>query len=128
MVEPSRNGSNGTVCRIGVYVCQCGTNIGGVIDVEAVAAHARQLPDVVVARTYSYMCSDPGQALIKQDIEDHQLDRVVVASCSPLMHESTFRSACAEAGCGAGSSERRASNARSVKISTSRAERGSSHV
>jgi heterodisulfide reductase subunit A2 len=98
MVEPSRNGSNGTVCRIGVYVCQCGTNIGGVIDVEAVAAHVRQLPEVIVARTYSYMCSDPGQALIKQDIEEHQLDRVVVASCSPLMHESTFRSACADAG------------------------------
>jgi heterodisulfide reductase subunit A len=84
--------------RIGVYVCHCGTNIAGMVDVEAVANYAASLSDVKVARHYTYMCSDPGQALIKDDIRNEKLDRVVVASCSPLMHESTFRRACAEAG------------------------------
>jgi heterodisulfide reductase subunit A len=84
--------------RIGVYVCHCGTNIAGMIDVEAVASEAAELEHVVVSRHYAYMCSDPGQALIKDDIQAHNLNRVVVASCSPLMHEGTFRSACAEAG------------------------------
>ena len=84
--------------RIGVYVCHCGTNIAGTIDVESVADYARELDGVAVARHYTYMCSDPGQALIKEDIQNKRLDRVVVASCSPLMHEATFRTACAEAG------------------------------
>ncbi len=84
--------------RTGVYVCHCGTNIAATVDVEAVAAHARGLDGVAVARDYSYMCSDPGQDLIKQDIQEHGLNRVVVASCSPLMHEPTFRTACQEAG------------------------------
>ncbi len=84
--------------RIGVYVCHCGTNIAGMVNVEDVAANAAELDGVVISRDYSYMCSDPGQALIKDDIRDHNLDRVVVASCSPLMHEGTFRSACADAG------------------------------
>jgi heterodisulfide reductase subunit A len=84
--------------RIGVYVCHCGTNIASMIDVEAVSSYAAQLEDVVVSRNYAYMCSDPGQALIKADIRDRGINRVVVASCSPLMHESTFRRACAEAG------------------------------
>ncbi len=82
--------------RIGVYVCHCGTNIAGIVDVERVVNFAAQLDDVVVARHYTYMCSDPGQALIKEDIKDQNLDRVVVASCSPLMHEATFRRACSE--------------------------------
>ena len=84
--------------KIGVYVCHCGTNIAGMVDVEAVANYAANLPDVTVARHYAYMCSDPGQALIKEDIRDKGLNRVVVASCSPLMHETTFRGACSEAG------------------------------
>jgi heterodisulfide reductase subunit A len=84
--------------RVGVYVCHCGTNIAGTIDVEAVADRAADFDGVVVSRHYSYMCSDPGQALIKDDIREYNLDRVVVASCSPLMHEGTFRGACAEAG------------------------------
>jgi heterodisulfide reductase subunit A len=84
--------------RIGVYVCHCGTNIAGMVDVEAVAEFAAGLDGVVVARHYAYMCSDPGQELIQEDIERHDLDRVVVASCSPLMHETTFRAACSEAG------------------------------
>jgi heterodisulfide reductase subunit A len=86
-----------SVCRIGVYVCHCGTNIGANVDVAAVADYARTLPHVVVARHYEYMCSDPGQDLIRDDIHAYGLDRVVVASCSPLMHETTFRAACAAA-------------------------------
>ncbi len=84
--------------RIGVYVCHCGTNIAGTVDVGAVAEFARGLPDVAVVREYKYMCSDPGQDLIKNDIKEDKLTRVVVSSCSPLMHENTFRDACEDAG------------------------------
>jgi heterodisulfide reductase subunit A len=79
--------------RIGVYVCNCGTNIAKVVDCDAVAEAASQLPGVVVARSYKYMCSNPGQEMIVQDIEEQGLDRVVVAACSPRMHERTFRRA-----------------------------------
>ncbi len=92
--QPQSRGSP----RIGVYICHCGTNIAGMVDVEAVASYAATLENVTVARHYAYMCSDPGQALIKDDIRDEGLNRIVVASCSPLMHEATFRRACAEAG------------------------------
>ena len=81
-----------------MYVCHCGTNIAGMVDVEAVAEHAAGLESVATARHYPYMCSEPGQALIKEDIQELGLNRVVVASCSPLMHETTFRTACNEAG------------------------------
>jgi NADH:ubiquinone oxidoreductase subunit E/NAD-dependent dihydropyrimidine dehydrogenase PreA subunit len=84
--------------RIGVYVCHCGTNISHTVDVKNVAEHARGLPGVVTTREYKYMCSDPGQDMIKKDIADDNLTRVVVASCSPLMHEETFRNACEDAG------------------------------
>lgn len=84
--------------RTGVYVCHCGTNIAGMVDVAAVADFAASLDGVAVSRHYAYMCSDPGQALIKDDIRNEGLDRIVVASCSPLMHEATFRRACSEAG------------------------------
>jgi len=84
--------------RIGVYVCHCGLNIAGVVDVEEVAKFAQGLPNVVVAKDYMYMCSDPGQNMIKEDIKQHGLNRVVVASCSPMLHEHTFRVACQEAG------------------------------
>jgi len=84
--------------KIGVYICHCGSNIAGTVDVGAVADFAQGLPSVVVARDYKYMCSDPGQALIKDDIKELGLNRVVVASCSPLMHERTFRQACESAG------------------------------
>lgn len=84
--------------RVGVYICHCGTNIAGVVDVERVTDYASKLENVKVARHYAYMCSDPGQALIQDDIQREGLDRVVVASCSPLMHETTFRLACSEAG------------------------------
>jgi heterodisulfide reductase subunit A len=84
--------------RIGVYVCHCGSNIAGVVDTEAVAKFARGLEGVVVARDYKFMCSDPGQNMIKDDIKEKGLNRVVVASCSPTMHEPTFRRVCQEAG------------------------------
>jgi heterodisulfide reductase subunit A len=84
--------------RVGFYVCHCGTNIGGTVDVKALAGYAASLPRVAVSRDYKYMCSDPGQALIEQDIADHKLNRVVVASCSPLLHEATFRRALGRAG------------------------------
>ena len=88
---------NGDV-RIGFYVCHCGTNIAAMVDVKAVAEYAAALPGVVVSREYKYMCSDPGQELIRQDIVEHKLNRVVVASCSPLLHEETFRGAVAKGG------------------------------
>jgi heterodisulfide reductase subunit A len=84
--------------KTGVYVCHCGTNIASTVDVNAVTEFARDLDGVVLARDYTYMCSDPGQDMIKQDIAEHGLNRVVVASCTPLMHEPTFRRACAEGG------------------------------
>jgi len=84
--------------RVGVYVCHCGINIAATVDVEAVAAFAETLPNVVAARHYTYMCSDPGQDLIKTDIREHGLTHVVVASCSPTMHEPTFRGVVQEAG------------------------------
>ncbi|MHC1635262.1 MAG: 4Fe-4S binding protein [Candidatus Methanospirareceae archaeon] len=84
--------------RIGVYVCHCGVNIAATVDVERVTRYARLLPGVRVARNYQYMCSDPGQKLIKEDIKNFGLNRVVVASCSPRMHEVTFRKVLEEAG------------------------------
>ena len=84
--------------KIGVYICHCGSNIAGTVDVEAVTELTQTLPGVAVARNYKYMCSDPGQDLIRQDIESLGLNRVVVASCSPRMHEPTFRRVCESAG------------------------------
>ncbi|NWF77191.1 MAG: CoB--CoM heterodisulfide reductase iron-sulfur subunit A family protein [Chloroflexi bacterium] len=84
--------------RIGVYICQCGLNIAGVVNVEEVAKYAGTLPNVVVSRHYRYMCSDPGQDLIKKDIQELGLNRVVVAACSPKMHEPTFRKAVEDGG------------------------------
>jgi heterodisulfide reductase subunit A len=77
--------------KIGVYICHCGLNIAGTVNVEEVAKYAGTLPNVIVARHYRYMCSDPGQDLIKGDIKNLGLNRIVVASCSPRMHELTFR-------------------------------------
>ena len=84
--------------KIGVYICHCGLNIAGTVDSEGLARYAATLPHVVVSRDYKYMCSDPGQDLIKNDIKELGLNRVVVASCSPRLHEPTFRKACQDAG------------------------------
>jgi heterodisulfide reductase subunit A len=84
--------------RIGVFVCHCGLNIAGTIDVHAVAEYAKTIPDVVYVKENRYTCSDPGQAEIRTAIREHNLNRVVVAACSPRMHEPTFRRTVAEAG------------------------------
>jgi len=94
-LKPS-NG-NGQV-KIGVYICHCGVNIAATVNIAAVRDFIAQQPNVVVARDYKFMCSDPGQDLIKQDIQKMGVNRVVVASCSPLMHELTFRLAAESAG------------------------------
>jgi heterodisulfide reductase subunit A len=85
--------------RVGVYVCHCGSNIAGVVDVEEVAKWAgEELENVVVSRDYKFMCSSLGQELIEEDIKNEGLTRVVVAACSPHLHEKTFRRACSNAG------------------------------
>ena len=84
--------------RIGFYICHCGINIAYKVRVEEVAAFARRLPNVIVARDYKFMCSDPGQEMIEKDIKEYSLNRVVVASCSPRLHEKTFQGACQRAG------------------------------
>jgi len=84
--------------RIGVYICHCGTNIAGVVNVEGVTKYVATLPNVVIAKNYLYMCSAPAQDMIKEDIKEHKLNRVIVASCSPRMHEPTFRRVCEEGG------------------------------
>jgi heterodisulfide reductase subunit A len=84
--------------RIGVYVCHCGLNIAGSVDCEGVAKFASTLPHVVISQDNRYTCSDQGQEGIKKDIKEHKLNRVVVASCSPRLHEPTFRKACEDAG------------------------------
>jgi len=85
-------------CRIGVYICHCGLNIASKVDVDALEHYAATLPKVALAKTYKFMCSDPGQQLIKDDLAKHKLTHLVVASCSPLMHEPTFRGVLQEAG------------------------------
>jgi heterodisulfide reductase subunit A len=77
--------------RIGVYVCQCGINIASTVDVESVKDFAAALPNVVIAREGRYTCSEAEQVGIQEDIEEYSLDRVVVASCTPRMHEPTFQ-------------------------------------
>ena len=84
--------------RIGVFVCDCGSNIAGVVDVDAVQRFAEILPDVAVAVRNKYTCSDPGQQEIQQTIFDHKLNRVVVASCSPASYEPIFRQCIQAAG------------------------------
>jgi len=84
--------------RIGVYICECGINIAGTVDVAAVMEMAASLPGVAVAREYKYMCSEPGQGMIGEDIRNLGLNRVEVASCTPRMHEPTFQRVLAEAG------------------------------
>jgi len=85
-------------CRIGFYVCNCGTNIAKMVDAEQVCERIGGLPGVACARAYKYMCSNPGQEMITRDIRERGLNRVVVAACSPRMHEPTFRKALEAAG------------------------------
>lgn len=84
--------------RVGVYVCHCGSNIAGVVDVKKVTEEVAKIPNVVVARDLKYACAKPDQEQIKDDVKEHKLDRIVVASCSPKLHEPTFRLVLKEAG------------------------------
>src|SRR5574344_2355431 len=84
--------------RIGVFICHCGSNIAGTVDCAKVAEIARSYPDVVYADDPMYTCAEPGQAAIEAAIHEHKLDGVVVASCSPRMHEPTFRRTVERAG------------------------------
>ena len=96
MASNERERSNAV--RMGVFVCDCGLNIAGSVDTEAVQAYAETLPDVTVAVRNRYTCADPGQQEIKRVILEHSLNRVVVASCSPRLHEPTFRQCVKESG------------------------------
>jgi heterodisulfide reductase subunit A len=84
--------------RIGIFVCHCGNNIAGTVDVERVVKEIERFPEVVYATDYRYMCSDPGQQLIRSHIREDNLDSVIVAACSPAMHETTFRRTAEAAG------------------------------
>lgn len=92
-----QSGSNDQL-RVGVYVCRCGGNISDVVDVERVAKVVERLPNVALAKIHTFMCSDPAQLMIAEDIRKENLDRVVVASCSPFLHELTFRRAVSRGG------------------------------
>ena len=86
------SGANGNgEVRTGVFICHCGGNISDVVDVERVAREIAQRPGVAHASTHMFCCSDPGQAKIEQTIKDQNLNRVIVAACSPSLHETTFR-------------------------------------
>jgi NADH:ubiquinone oxidoreductase subunit E/NAD-dependent dihydropyrimidine dehydrogenase PreA subunit len=97
-LEKRKEKRSGGGLRIGVYVCHCGVNIGATVDVPQVVEFAASLPGVVVARDYAYVCSDPGQKLIVEDIKKLGINRVVTATCSPRLHEPTFRKTLQEAG------------------------------
>jgi heterodisulfide reductase subunit A2 len=97
MAEKKKNKA-ASAGKVGVYVCHCGGNISDEVDVEKVCAQAMKVPGVVVARANMFMCSDPGQEMIIEDLKSGLVDRVVVASCSPSLHETTFRQAMARAG------------------------------
>ena len=84
--------------RIGVFVCECGTNIAGSVDVDKLVEEAKKSANVVYSAKNRYMCSEPGQAEIKKAIQEQKLDRVIVAACSPRMHEPTFRECVASVG------------------------------
>ena len=83
--------NNGKKKRIGLFVCHCGVNIASVVDVERVAEELRKYPDVIFSTDYVYMCSDPGQQLILDTIKEKKLHAIIVAACSPTLHERTFQ-------------------------------------
>jgi len=84
--------------RIGVFVCHCGINIAGTVDIKRVVEAVKNFPGVVYVEDYKYMCSDPGQNLIREKIKSEKLDGVVIAACSPTLHEKTFRNTVSQAG------------------------------
>jgi len=84
--------------RIGVFVCHCGLNIAGVINIDEIVEYARTLPNVVYVKQNRYTCADPGQGEIRKGIKEYKLNRVIVAACSPRLHEPTFRKTVTDAG------------------------------
>jgi heterodisulfide reductase subunit A len=98
VVADSKSAGKENDLRIGVFVCECGLNIAGSLDCEEVRKYAETLPDVAVSVLNKYTCADPGQNEIKRHIKEQNLNRVVVASCSPRMHEPTFRACVADVG------------------------------
>ena len=84
--------------RIGVFLCHCGSNIAGVVDMEQLTAAVQNVPNVEFVSDYKYVCSKPGQQTIKDSIKKHNLNGIVIASCSPRMHEPTFRQVLRETG------------------------------
>jgi heterodisulfide reductase subunit A len=88
--EENAGDSRNENVRIGIYVCHCGVNIAGTVNVKEVVEHAYKLPNVAIVRDHVYLCSEAGQSLIKGDIMEHRVNRVVIAACSPNLHESTF--------------------------------------
>jgi len=98
MADANEDRKNAAARRVGVYVCHCGGNISDAVDVRKVCERAGKMPGVAVARAHMFMCSDPGQEMIIEDLQSGLVDRVVVASCSPSLHETTFRNVMARAG------------------------------
>jgi len=96
--KPSEAPKQAEPPRVGVFVCHCGQNIAGVVDVKQVVEYAKTIPDVVFVKENRYTCADPGQDEIRKAIKEHHLNRVVVAACSPRMHEPTFRKTISDAG------------------------------
>ena len=88
----------GTEVRIGVFICHCGINIAGVLDIEDLCEYARTLPNVVLVQPNLFTCAETGTSEIKKAIKEHDLRRVVVAACTPRTHEPIFRASCQEAG------------------------------
>jgi heterodisulfide reductase subunit A len=97
-MEPAPSINTKPQMRIGVYVCHCGSNIAQTVNCLKVSDTASRLEDVVISKDIAYACSEPGQQEILQDIEEHDLERIVVASCSPRLHEPTFRQMMQSAG------------------------------
>jgi heterodisulfide reductase subunit A2 len=98
MTDTTTNNGDSTEAGVGVYVCHCGGNISNTVNIEKVVAAALQMPGVAFAQQNMFMCSDPGQDLIIEDIKNRRVNRVVVAACAPSLHETTFRSALLRAG------------------------------
>jgi len=99
MSQPeSQEQPEGEELRVGVFICHCGLNIAGTVDIKQLIEYAKTIPDVVYVKENRYTCADPGQEEIRKGIKEHKLNRVVVAACSPRMHEPTFRRAVSEAG------------------------------
>ncbi len=96
--KPAEAPTQAEVPRVGVFVCHCGMNIAGTIDIKQLVEYAKTIPNVVYVNDNRYTCADPGQEQIRKAVKEHNLNRVVVAACSPRMHEPTFRKTVSEAG------------------------------